>query len=144
MKNQTTKTALYHAWGKTPVLKKREKEYNANYYQRNKDKWGVKKDFIGPLPRIKGTIENALDKAIPYIPFVGALGSTSYQVKNYLVKDLPKTISKTVSKILNPLKEKIKNIKVYGENTVETIHKENNQIIEEGIKYVKNLLNSIF
>lgn len=30
---------LAHSWGKSPEQKKREKEYNAKYYQENKERW---------------------------------------------------------------------------------------------------------
>lgn len=31
--------ALEHSWGTSPTQKKREKEYNAEYYRKNKEKW---------------------------------------------------------------------------------------------------------
>lgn len=33
---------LAHSWGTKPEQKKREKEYNAKYYQEHKEKWGIK------------------------------------------------------------------------------------------------------
>ncbi len=40
--NERCKDALYHSWGKAPERKKLEREYNRNYYNKNKHKWGVK------------------------------------------------------------------------------------------------------
>lgn len=38
-KNDFLEETLEHSWGKRPEQKAREKEYNAEYYQKNKDKW---------------------------------------------------------------------------------------------------------
>ena len=40
MKNTDILTdAIEHSWGKSPKQKAREKEYNAEYYRKNKEKW---------------------------------------------------------------------------------------------------------
>ena len=38
-KNDFLEETLEHSWGKSPEQKAREKEYNAEYYRKNKDKW---------------------------------------------------------------------------------------------------------
>lgn len=50
--NERCREALYHSWGKAPERKKLEREYNRSYYQKNKQKWGVKsaKDAQPSLP----------------------------------------------------------------------------------------------
>lgn len=37
--NDILTDALEHSWGKSPKQKAREKEYNAEYYRKNKEKW---------------------------------------------------------------------------------------------------------
>ena len=41
--NEFCKDCLYHAWGKTPEQKQAEHEYNAGYYQQNKQRWVINK-----------------------------------------------------------------------------------------------------
>lgn len=41
--NEFCKDYLYHAWGKTPEQKQAEQEYNASYYQQNKQRWVINK-----------------------------------------------------------------------------------------------------
>lgn len=41
--NDFCKDYLYHAWGKTPEQKEAEKNYNASYYQQNKNRWVINK-----------------------------------------------------------------------------------------------------
>lgn len=39
--------ALEHSWGKSPEQKAREKEYNAEYYRKHKEKWAKYRHDIG-------------------------------------------------------------------------------------------------
>lgn len=83
---------LVHSWGSSPEQKKREKEYNAKYYQAHKDKWTInvpqvsnyqeydnykyvpsKREDLPPgvYPRTDAEEKEWADKGIHYDPTTG-------------------------------------------------------------------------
>lgn len=104
--NERCREALYHSWGKAPERKKLEREYNRSYYQKNKQKWGVKSakvpdDYIGPKPKKPTSADYALTGVgyvMTAIPGGGYLYDSPQQYASY-IKEYISIAKKFVKKI---------------------------------------------
>ena len=133
--NERCKDALYHSWGKAPERKKLEREYNRNYYSKNKHKWGVKSaqypdDFVGPKPpeppkppTAGDYALNAVGAAAMLVPGGAYLFESPQQYANYIKDDI------------NLAKKFVKTLSNVGVSVVKTSKK----VVEAGKKFLDNL-----
>lgn len=134
--NERCREALYHSWGKAPERKKLEKEYNRSYYQKNKQKWGVKSasefsrskkkdDFVGPQQptTITDHALNAVGYGMMLVPGASYLYGSPQEYASYIKEDV------------SLAKKFVKKLAKFGSDTVEV----SKAAIEAGKKFVNSL-----
>lgn len=147
--NERCKDALYHSWGKAPERKKLEREYNRQYYSKNKYKWGVKNaalppGFIGPRPKKPTAADHALT-AVGYaamaVPGGAYLFESPQQYANYIKEDinLAKRFVRKVSSVGVEVVRTSKEIIAAGKRFVEKLNivKKIKKFIKEGQQYME-------
>lgn len=98
---------LEHSWGKSPEQKAREKEYNAEYYRKNKEKWAKYPKEFGDIftgyISMKNTVKNKKAEAKASQALFtkhdsSARGIDSYQKRNSLNSAAQNEVSKALSR----------------------------------------------
>ena len=77
--------ALEHSWGTSPEQKKREKEYNAEYYRKHKEKWkdNSSKVYNPPMPGFDAFGNSLSTSSAWYGPHTTDSAKKQYWKKNY-------------------------------------------------------------
>ena len=121
--NDFCKDCLYHAWGKSPEQKQAEQEYNASYYQQNKQRWVVNKqkrqaktqnDFVGP--KLPEKPSYSVDDS-SMTPILRGMDVASKMMDKNIVLDIAPAVKKGVQKVAYATKASIE----MGKRAVEKI-----------------------
>lgn len=114
--NDFCKDCLYHAWGKTPEQKQAEQEYNASYYQQNKQRWVINKQkrqaaLQGPpLPahmrKTEPTPSYSIDDSVA-TPILRGMDVVRKMSDKNVVIDLGPAVKKGVKKVASAVKTTI-------------------------------------
>lgn len=155
--NERCREALYHSWGKAPERKKLERAYNRSYYQKNKQKWGVKSaaptrsnytdDFVGPKPPEPPAPPTAGDYALTgmgyammLVPGGAYMFESPQQFAGYLKEDISiaKRFVKKIENVGKDVARASKKAIAAGKKFVENLNvvKKWKQFMKEGQDYI--------
>lgn len=111
--NDFCKDCLYHAWGKSPEQKEAEKNYNASYYQQNKNRWVINKQkrqtnaqngVKAPLKTVKPNY--SVDDSVT-TPILRGMDVVRKMSDKNVAVDLGPAIKKGVKKVASAVKTTI-------------------------------------